>query len=285
MLNIVCALKCEADPMIRAWGLKKSTQRHPFPLYTGPDISLIVTGTGGLNAAAGCAYLHGLKCGEAAAATGSGTQDMSPAAWLNVGVAGHALEALGAGFLVLKVVDAASGQAWYPVWPGRLPCAAAELTTVVEEDRDYRHATLIDMEAAALMAVVSRFVTLEFVHCYKIVSDNRIADAGQVTAAGVSALVEHRLAEIETLAGLLTERVEQEQAVVAPPRDFADLLAQHSFSFTQRQQLRTLLYQWQALSLDSAAERIRSGQCRSAGQLLAALRRGLQQLPVDYPEI
>ncbi len=262
--------------MIQSWGLKKSAGRHPFSLYTGPQCMLVITGTGRLNAAAGCAYLQGLQASLDAT---------EPVSWLNVGVAGHAQEELGTGFLMLKVTDAQSGRSWFPVWPGRPPCRCSELTTVSAADGDYRYATLVDMEAAAMMAVVSRFVTLEFVHCYKVVSDNRMSGTAQVTASRVSALVDARLPEIETLVSFLTDLSVQEQRAVALPRDYSSLLERYRFSFTQRQQLKKLLYQWQALTPAAVGEQAALRECRSAGQLLAALQQALQQLPVHYGDV
>ena len=53
----------------------------------------------------------------------------TPAAWLNIGIAGHGSQAVGTALLAHKVVDAASGKPFYPTFAPP-PCRTTLLRTV-----------------------------------------------------------------------------------------------------------------------------------------------------------
>ena len=93
MINLVVALKAEARPLIRYYGLH---DRHPdtaFPVYQGTGMTLIVSGPGKVAAASATAWLQDAVNRE------------QRSAWLNIGIAGHAAYAVGDGFIANRKIN------------------------------------------------------------------------------------------------------------------------------------------------------------------------------------
>ena len=65
---------------------------------------------------------------------------------------------------------------------------------------------MYDMEAAGFFFVASRCMALEFVHCYKVISDNRSTLASTVTPNRVRQLIGDRLADIDILIQRIVEQ-------------------------------------------------------------------------------
>jgi len=273
MVNIICALKCEANSLVKFFGLKKSRINHPFPLFYGEGVALIISGIGKLNAATACAYLHGLQTREDL------YQQKHLAAWLNVGVAGHRTVSIGSGFLVLKVIDQESGHSWYPVWLTKLPSPSETVMTLSEPDRLYTYPMLVDMEAAAIMGTVSRFTTMEFVHCYKIVSDNKSRDADQFSAKEVEHLVGQKVKPISSIVEYLTLLLEQEYCAIRLPEQYAVIMHYFRFSSTQAEQAKKILYRWQVLSEHPILSVIPLEDYTNAKEFLGAVSTKLLELP------
>ena len=131
---------------------------HPYRICAGDQTHLIVSGIGKVAAAAATAYLRAL-IGD------------TPAAWLNIGIAGHGSQAVGTALLAHKVVDATSGKSFYPTFTASPLCCTTLLHTVdlaqpAASDAAY------DMEASGFCEAAQRFATSERIHCLKIVSDN-----------------------------------------------------------------------------------------------------------------
>ena len=111
MLIWVTALHCEAKPVIDNYRLRKSPRERAFEVYLGDGMACIVSGSGKLASAAACAWL--------AAAHGD-----TPLAWINLGIAGAAEHDIGAACLLDKIVDADTGQCYFPA-----PSVATSLST------------------------------------------------------------------------------------------------------------------------------------------------------------
>ncbi|VAW81640.1 hypothetical protein MNBD_GAMMA12-712 [hydrothermal vent metagenome] len=133
MIFIVTALDCEARPLIQHYKLRRCQQFKPFPLYTGDDIRLVVSGIGAVNAMLATAMMAGINAGQSVVphyvkpdlhlspnssviakprhsiiphSIIPGTQ--SPElAWLNIGIGGHYQYDIGSAFLAHKVSNAA----------------------------------------------------------------------------------------------------------------------------------------------------------------------------------
>ena len=182
MLIWVCAMHCEAKPVIDFYRLKKSHADNAFDLYGGDNMACIISGIGKLASAAATAWIAARHDADA------------PIAWINLGIAGAATEEPGAIFALNQVIDADSGQRYYPV-PGAdssLPGSAC--LTLGRPSEDYREDTLFDMEASGFMHSALRFSSAELTQSIKIVSDNPRHKTGK-DRPRVSALI-HRHIEL-----------------------------------------------------------------------------------------
>ncbi len=191
MIHLVVAHAAEARPLAARYGLREVAGPGDLPLFRGDGMALAVSGPGKLRTAAAAGYLF---------AAAGGVRD---AAWLNLGMAGHAELAIGQALLAHKVSDAGSGTCWYPPMAFEPPCPTAAVLTVDRLEQDYEGERLYDTEAAGFFAAAGRFATSELVHACKIVIDNHGATLGEVfTDAVMEDLVAARLSLTD---GLLAE--------------------------------------------------------------------------------
>ncbi len=228
-LHIVTALPAEAHALIQRLRLRRQSDDTAFAVFCGQDCRLIVSGVGRINAAAATTWLQA-RYGQ--------QQDI---AWLNVGIAGHALLPIGSGHLIHRISDPA-GQCWYPprVFPWRGDSQG--LRCVDNASSDYPRADLVDMESAAFFATANRFATAELVQCYKVVSDNRLHPPGShLNATRVRELMAAVTDEILELAAPLRRLSCQWRQLNRPPEHFDSLLEQGHFTVNQRHQLRESL--------------------------------------------
>lgn len=257
MIHFLCALQCEARPLIQRFGLRQDIHARHFRFYVDGrgTTSLTVSGPGKLAAAAAAMF--------AAGRVQAGPAD----AWLNVGVAGHGYLALGRAAMANRVEDAGSGQAWFPVTPFERPVPAAAVLTLDRPRDDYGDA-FFDLEAAGFYATLCRVGTLELIHCLKVVSDNPDRPLRPLPEREVSDLIEGRLAHVETLVSRLRELagVAAEQEAASPHLD--GIVARWRFSETQRRRLERLLRRWDALLPDQDPLAGSAGASRNAAALL-----------------
>jgi hypothetical protein len=268
MLHFVVALPAEATPIIDHFGLRRRTG-GAFPVYENENIALTVSGIGKAAAAAATAHLH--------AQTGNRTCT----AWLNIGIAGHRRRAIGDGLLAHKITDQITGRSWYPPLTFELPCASDNLISVDEPETKYRKNGLYDMEAVGFYATACRFTIAELVHCYKIVSDNRLTSIEEISGKTTQALIEQRLDTI----GVLVQALEALSARLvefrSDPRELARFLEHWRFTVSEQHQLRRLLLHWQARS----PETVWSNELAvlpGANDALRYLRQELDILPIEF---
>jgi len=179
---LVCALPCEAEPLIQHFSLKLLSNELPFKIYQRDSVQLIVTGVGKVACGAACGYV-------------AGKFSLKDAIWLNVGICGANAE-VGTPFLAHKIQDE-----FYPSFPFPLPCATAPLYTCDAPQSDLKPHLLYDMEGAAFFETAMRFSTLELIHCLKVVSD---CGAKILDKKIVSALIQKQIPLIESLLHTLT---------------------------------------------------------------------------------
>ncbi|MDE2813288.1 MAG: hypothetical protein OXM01_09700 [Gemmatimonadota bacterium] len=207
---------------------------HPYRICAGEQTHLIVSGIGKVAAAAATAYLRAL-IGDA------------PAAWLNIGIAGHGSQAVGTALLAHKVVDAASGKPFYPIFTAPSPCRTTLLHTVDRVQSPAGDAAY-DMEASGFCEAAQRFATSERVHCLKIVSDNPQSPYQTLNAERVEALIESQLDTVAQVGEHLRTLSQQLHALHADPSGLTELTTRWQFTATQQHQLRGLLARWQTLA-------------------------------------
>jgi adenosylhomocysteine nucleosidase len=174
---VVTALPAEARPLIDCWGMHRDSASRVFPVYhaqhNGEKISLIVSGIGKINAAAGCAHLYNL---------------CTPpnALWLNAGIAGHAERDRGDAFIAHSIEDSTTGKRWCPPMLFKPGCPSEHLISVDKIIEPYPNNAAVDMEASAFFAIATRYSTAELVQSVKVVSDNSRQGVNQITAANAS---------------------------------------------------------------------------------------------------
>ena len=233
MLCLVVALAAEARPLLASHRLQ-GVSDHPYRICAGEQTHLIVSGVGKIAAAAATAYLRAL-IGD------------TPAAWLNIGIAGHGSQAVGMPLLAHKVVDAASGKPFYPTFTAPPPCRTTLLHTV-DRAQPASGDAAYDMEASGFCEAAQRFATSERVHCLKVVSDNPQSSYQTLNAEKVTALIESQLDTVAQVGEHLRALSQQLHVLHADPPGFAELIARWQFTATQQHQFRGLLARWQALS-------------------------------------
>ena len=266
-VHFFCALQCEAEALIREFRLKEDKPSGLFRGYQSDcgRYSLIISGIGKLNAAAAVAWHHA-RAGVAA----------SPAdVWLNIGVAGHRQHPIGAIYLAHKISDLQSGRRWYPQIMVKTDLDSAALITLEQASADYRDA-LFDMEASGFYEMASRVGTAELIHSLKIVSDNAEQPADAINAGQVRQLIAARIEKIRLFVSALQALSRELAAVSAAPAEYQGFIDRWRFSQTQRIQLLRLLRHWQ-LRLPGEKPLQSVQGCRTAGEILHALRQTLKQ--------
>lgn len=227
MLIWVCAMHCEAKPVIDFYRLKKMHDERAFDIYRGDGMICVVSGIGKIASATASAWIAARCGGE------------TPLAWINLGVAGAAEHEIGELFLLNKVIDADNGQSYYPVPVFASSLATSTCLTLSQPGDDYQKDSLFDMEASGFMYSALRFSSAELTQGLKIVSDNRRQQIGK-NRQRVSELVQSQIASIDRQARALIE-LKQELAALEPASDaWQQLLSLAHFSQTQKSRLRIL---------------------------------------------
>jgi nucleoside phosphorylase len=186
-VRLVVALPVEAKPVVSRFHLSQIQLDHGFPIYRNKNISLIISGTGKVNAQAAVRHLYAFA------------QSSIKAIWVNFGIAGHPVRALGEAFLARRVVDDETADSW-EVSMGLLSSFDADdLLTVGAPDFEYKAPYAIDMEAAGFFPTAKALSTPGLVQCLKIVSDNPVSPADRVNKKLVRRLIEEKLDILDTL--------------------------------------------------------------------------------------
>ena len=194
MVRIVVALPCEARPLISHWALQAVCSGGDFRVYGAPGLRLVVSGVGKAASSAAVSSLHaGLPPG--------------PAAWLNVGVAGHSCAPVGTPFLARTITDGDTGVSHRPSFCFPLPCGTAPVLTVDEPLDLYPDAALCEMEASGFFAAAQDLTSSDLVHCMKIVSDGPGRTWRELTADRIAALLEQNAEVVDTVVRALNARV------------------------------------------------------------------------------
>lgn len=263
MLCLVVALAAEARPLL-AFHRLQGVSGHPYRICAGEQAHLIVSDIGKVAAAAATAYLRAL-IGD------------TPAAWLNIGIAGHGSQAVGTPLLAHKVVDVANGKPFYPTFTAPPPCSTTLLHTVDHAQPAVGDAAY-DMEASGFCEAAQRFATSERVHCLKVVSDNPQSSYRTLNAAKVEALIEAQLDTVAQVGEHLRALSQQLHALHADPPGLAELTTRWQFTATQQHQLRGLLARWQTLAPETPVVNDDLLALQSRDEVLAHLKQRLDEV-------
>jgi len=234
MINLLVALQAEARPIINHFGLNGRPPVAGFHRYGNPQINLVVTGVGPV-AMAGGVMLLGLD----PAATS--------AAWVNVGIAGHAHLPIGTPLIASKITDQHSGLRWYPPQVLTADLTTSELVTVAPPSLEYPAQGAVDMESSGFYPTACRFATGELVQCLKVVSDNRDNPSSLLNKAVIGELVGGLLAPLEQLMDRLQAPLAETSLAVADAADMQPFLDNWRLSQTQQRLLSRLLHDYRLL--------------------------------------
>lgn len=271
MIHIICALKCEAAPLLRNFKLENRRNNGLFNCYFNEDnqITLTVTGIGKLNAAAGT--MHAIKEFEAH------YNDV----WLNIGIAGHGTLPLGSAALANRIMDAGSGNIWFPQILVGMSIPSYGLITSDTPSFSYGD-KMIDMEAAGFYASAVRVGTAELIHCLKIISDNEQSPPDRLRSKHVSAMIEGNVHVIEEIMKRLRDLARELHDSADLPDHYHTFIDSWHFTEYQKIRLRRLLNRWHViLPLQNPVnESIRSR--KSGAEVLHYLEYKLDSVPVYY---
>lgn len=244
LLNLIVALKPEADPIISALGLKKTPAA--FPLYQSKEYSLVISGIGKCRSAAATAWLSARQYDKN---ENSSLQDKRVSlgmCWLNVGIAGHIDSPIGANYLAHTVRDASSNRVWFPPL---IKCTtpASALLTVDRPLCNYSPDNLYDMEASGFIETARIFSHSELVQCFKVVSDNSSHPFTEVTPDKTAKLMADSMETIITV----IQNLQQLQSVIYQHKSHCsvEFIQRWKFSKSQEVQLERLLQRYSTIHI------------------------------------
>ena len=228
MLIWVAAMHCEAKPVIDFYRLKKLPEHHAFDLYQNDKMICIISGIGKVAVAAACAWVAALN------------REQASMAWINIGIAGSAQDAIGTALWINKISDSDTGRSSYPVPMIETTLKPTQCLTLGEASNEYHSQYLFDMEASAFFDTATRFSSAELVQCIKIVSDNQEEKTGR-DKVRVSQLVAQNIEPLTQFAQSLQAQNERLAEIFIDPSDWQKFINQAHFTQTQKSELRKSL--------------------------------------------
>ncbi|MEE3288093.1 MAG: hypothetical protein VX249_07815 [Pseudomonadota bacterium] len=266
-MNLVVALRAEAQPLIEYFQLEAGSADGLFTIYRGESVWLVISGVGRVLAGAAVAHLHLVSGGKA------------DVPWLNVGIAGHRQLSIGDLLLASRIVEPATGRSWYPPYTLDSAVQRSELVTVDQPERDFPRCSAYDMEAAGFYAIASRCSTSELVQSLKVVSDNP-GTTLDLSHQQISQLIADQLESIATVGGELTEIGRQHKMTRPTTPSLDRYLGQWHFTVTQRHRLTGLLRRWAVLNNNDPWAGLT--ECRGSVDVLQHLEWRLEQQPIRF---
>ena len=263
-VNLVVALKSEAYPLINHFQLKKQNSRSThFPIYRNNHLALIVSGIGKENSRNSVDFLAGVQ------------QFNNATAWLNIGIAGHGSRNVGEGYLANAIEDRTTGKMHYPPVIREFNCTTGKVTTVNEVESQYLEDTGYDMEAFGFYSAAVKQSTVEIVHCYKVVSDNKENSTLSLTRQDVSNLINTQIHVIEQICRILQNLSESLSARESNCNLSEPFLERWKFSVTQRHLLNRLLRKCKVLDIDVTIESNSVRHCMDSKAVMQVIRNKL----------
>ncbi|MDZ4786501.1 MAG: hypothetical protein SGJ02_10550 [bacterium] len=155
----VCALYCEAAPIIEKLQLKKRAELTAFQVFEGSDAFLIITGIGKVNSAAAVSYITGVL--------GAGDY------YFNIGVCGSISSYKISEFVVPhKIVDLSAGRCFFPELKLKGDLQEGVLGTFdLAVSDEIPGIDFYDMEASGFFEAASKFADTSRVYSLKVISD------------------------------------------------------------------------------------------------------------------
>jgi nucleoside phosphorylase len=272
MIHLICALPCEARPLIDCHDLRHVPRADLFQCYVRRDggMSLTISGPGKTHAAAAVSYTHTLF------------NSLPSDAWLNIGIAGHRSLDIATAVLAHRIEDVGSGQCWYPQRVFKSPCPTLNLRTLDRPSTDYDE-DVMDMEAAGFYSMASRCGIADLIHVLKIISDNAAQPAGMLDARFFTGLIENGLTCINNVIVSLQSLSAELVAVQQPSPLFNDCLERWHFTEYERNVLQRLLQRWHLLCPDRHPLTDNT-QLRKGKDLILYLEKELGRVVISFAE-
>ncbi len=236
MINLVIAMMAEAAPAIKHWNLKKRPDNHPFPIYEGDNIRLVISGKGKCHSAAATSWLASL----------TGYSRTSPSIWVNLGIAGHRTYDQGTLVTASKLIDQSTGNCWYPVFINNRIPQSTTVCTVDIPSTDYPELHAYDMEATGFYQTATRFTTAELAQCIKVISDNEQQSTDKINASLASDIISDNIHHIDEQFQALLSLTDSLDTIDTEELESC-FYRQYKFSATQKHMLRRLLVRHLAL--------------------------------------
>ena len=273
MLHLVCALRCEASPLIRYFEMDKTRHGELFSCYSNPEkgLTLTLSGVGKINSAAAVLYTYT-------------SFDCQPGdGWLNIGIAGHVSAPVGNIYLAHKVTDYSTGKTWYPQHVFTSKIETGNIVTLDKPSINYCE-EIIDMEASGFCELAGRVATFELIHCCKIISDNRENPVQYPSAGLVEELVSTHLESIESVI-LKLQALSNEMARQFPDYvGFRECMQKWHFSSSQQHMLKKLLGRWQVVFPGrNPFESI--GTASNSREVIKILEQAIDHVPVQAEDL
>ncbi len=187
MLIWICALKCEAKPLIDLYRLRKEKAPQPFSLYRGDGMACVVSGIG----------RPAMR--KATRWSGHLASNRSGNVWLNLGIAGHARLPIG----TVRVAASFALPGDLAPLPAGLPIdssiEALPLITFDTPQHAYPAQAMVDMEGHAFALAAHAMTSPKWRHSIKIVSDNAASGATR-NKPFISELIAEQLPSIDQFA-------------------------------------------------------------------------------------
>ena len=265
-VNIVVAMKSEALPLIDRFGLERVSRKGDrFLIYGNDQFSLTVSGIGAKNSEEAVRYLS----------KQSTSTDVN--AWLNIGVAGHRSYDIGTSFLANCIVDSVTNRTLFPVFAIDFGLPTGKVTTVNVVETEYQEHTGYDMEAFGFAASASKFSTLEMIHCFKVVSDNRENSVQRLTKKDVEKFIDNHVESIDLLCSQLRNLASSVVQRLEPEDPTVEFAKNWRMTVTQRRILRKYLHKTKILNRDIKVTSDMIRDCRSTSVMLEYIRSYLDQ--------
>ena len=232
---IFTALDCEAKPLVQFFDLKKVGGHDCFSIYKNEKIVLTVTGVGKVAMAGAVAYTLAIFPGKQVPVL------------VNIGIAGHKVQEIGALCVAMKIIDGDTGRGFYPSLSGGHWPVTSELKTASQPCVQYDSDCLFDMEASAFYEMAVRFSTSELIHCFKVVSDNENSSIETIQPKLVTEWIASQTPEIEQL----LQYLEKLRGLIVPVNldVYNEMVNKWHFTVSGKIKLKALLLRWKVLAV------------------------------------
>ena len=204
MILIATAMRVEAKPLIKRLKLRYVSNTNPA-IYANDEFALVLTGVGGIRAAAAIGYCFGKLD--------------SVAVVVNVGVAGCVNAEVGEVFVANKLRDCTTNRVRFPDMMMRFELPEATLATHATVQSKGSADELVDMEGFAIFDAATVFLPPHRIVILKIVSD--LIDGSLPGASDIENIVEGATSAITTA---LTVTSNLPEDATDPLKDHVDVV-------------------------------------------------------------